>query len=346
MLKYINKVQSGDNLSEAEMTDAMTQIMGGDITDENIESLLIALHNKGETAEEIIGAANVLREKASALQAPENAVDCCGTGGDASKSDGGTYNISTAVSLVAAACGVPIAKHGNRAASSKSGTADVLEALGVNLDVPSWALENALEELGFAFLMAPHHHSAMKHVKTARQNIPHRTIFNLLGPLANPAGAELQLLGTFDKAWLEPMAHALHGLGTRRAWLVHGADGLDEITVTDKTHIAMLDEAGDITRKTLTPQDFGLKTWSIDDLKGGEPEENAIALRALLEGAHGAYRDIVLANVAAVLIIHESADDLMAGVEKAANAIDSGAAHKLLTDYITFSRQYMGDDSA
>lgn len=341
MLKIIEKIDSGDNLSEDEMTEVMTTIMQGEANDDEIESFLTSLCEKGETADEISGAAKVLRDKALSLNAPHNAVDCCGTGGDAS----GTYNISTAVAIVSAACGVPMAKHGNRAASSKSGTADVLEALGVNLDVPSWALENALKELNFAFLMAPNHHSAMKHVSAARKKIGKRTIFNLLGPLANPAGTEFQLLGVFDKQWLKPMAEALHSLGSQRAWVVHGADGLDEITVTDKTHIAIVNEKGDITQKTLTPDDFGLRTWQPQDLKGGEPEENALALRALLEGAHGAYRDIVLANVSAVLNIHAGTHDLKNSVQKATNIIDSGAALELLTDYITFSRQYMGQDN-
>jgi len=342
MLISIEKLRSGENLPEDEMTQIMTQIMQGDCDDEQIEAFLVALSAKGETAEEITGAAKVLRNKALALNAPYDAVDCCGTGGDAS----GTYNISTAVSIVAAACGVPIAKHGNRAASSKSGTADVLEALGVNLDVPTQALEKSLEELGFAFLMAPHHHSAMKHVSAARKAIKKRTIFNLLGPLANPAGTQFQLLGVFDKQWMQPMATALHELGTKRAWIVHGSDGLDEITVTGETHVAMLDEHGDITERTLTPDNFGLKTWDMEALKGGEPEENAIALRAVLEGASGAYRDIVLANVAAVLVIHGSADDLKHGASKAATAIDNGAALELLTDYVTFSRDYITESHA
>jgi len=349
MLTHIDKLKSGENLSEDTMTQIMTRIMAGDVRADHLEDFLIALSEKGETADEITGAARVLRSQALTLKAPYDAVDCCGTGGDAQGAHGGTYNISTAVALVAAACGVPMAKHGNRAASSKSGTADVLEALGVNLDMPIPALEGALEEFRFAFLMAPHHHSAMKHVADARKAIGQktggRTIFNLLGPLANPAGTQLQLIGVFDKKWLKPMAEALHRLGTSRAWLVHGTDGLDEITVTGKTHIVTLNEEGNMEEKTLSPDDFGLQTHDISALKGGAPEDNARALRALLEGQKGAYRDIVLANAAAALVIHGTAADLKDGVRRGAEALDSGMAMEVLTDYITLSR-HMQDDSA
>jgi len=326
-------------LSEDQMIAAMTTIMNGQSDDQAIEGFLRGLAERGETAEEITGAARVMREKATKIDAPYNAVDCCGTGGDAS----GTYNISTAVAIVSAACGVPIAKHGNRAASSKSGAADVLEALGVNLDLPQDKLEDALKLYNFCFLMAPHHHTAIKHVMPARKAIGTRTIFNLLGPLANPAGTRHQLIGVFDKQWVHPIAETLKNLGTKSAWVVHGHDGLDEISTTAPTDIAILKE-GEITTQTITPDDFGLETSSLEKLKGGDAEENAIALRAILEGQKCAYRDIVLANTAAVLNIHGKTDDLKEGVQIAATEIDSGHAYQLLKDYIQFTRGGMTDE--
>ncbi|MGB0720151.1 MAG: anthranilate phosphoribosyltransferase, partial [Bdellovibrionales bacterium] len=290
-------------LSESAMIAAMTAIMSGECADDDIAAFLTTLADRGETAEEITGAARVLRQKASSITAPYGALDCCGTGGDAS----GTYNISTAVAIVAASCGVPVAKHGNRAASSKSGAADVLEVLGVNLDLPKDKLEEALKLYNFCFLMAPHHHAAMRHVAAVRKSLGRRTIFNLLGPLANPAGTKLQLLGVYDEKWLEPMAKALQNLGTKRAWVVYGSDGLDEITITGPTKAAILQD-GEITLKTLTPEHFGLQAVDLAKLKGGSAEDNANALRALLEGQKCAYRDIVLANTAGVLMIHGSAE--------------------------------------
>ena len=322
-------------LSEEQMVEAMTQIMEGQVSDDDLAAFLVNMAERGETVEEITGAARVMREKASSIKAPYGAVDCCGTGGDAS----GTYNISTAVALVAASCGVPVAKHGNRAASSKSGAADVLEVLGVNLDMSKEKLEEALETIHFGFLMAPNHHSAMKHVVPVRKKLGTRTIFNLLGPLANPAGTRHQLIGVFDQKWMRPMAETLKNLGAKRAWVVHGDDGLDEITVTGPTHAVMLDQEGQIEEKTLTPQHFGLETHDLEKLKGGEAEENAQALRAVLEGQKCAYRDIVLANTAAVLVIHGSAEDLTDGVIKAASAIDNGLSLQTLKDYIAFSRE-------
>lgn len=326
-------------LSEDQMIAAMTNIMDGKSNDQAIESFLRGLAKRGETVEEITGAARVMREKATAINAPYNAVDCCGTGGDAS----GTYNISTAVAIVAAACGVPIAKHGNRAASSKSGAADVLEALGVNLDVPQEKLEEALKLYNFCFLMAPKHHTAIKYVMPARKAIGTRTIFNLLGPLANPAGTRNQLIGVYDKQWVEPIAQTLKNLGTKNAWVVHGHDGLDEITTTAPTDIAILKE-GEITTKTITPEHFGLESNDLEKLKGGNADENANALRAILEGQKCAYRNIVLANTAAVLCIHGKTDDLKEGVALASTEIDSGHAYQLLKDYIQFTREAMEDE--
>jgi len=321
------------SLTEEKMAQTMRQIMRGEMSEEDMAAFLVDLAERGETAEEITGAAKVMREMALSIKAPAGAVDCCGTGGDHS----GTYNISTAVALVSAACGVPVAKHGNRAASSKSGAADVLEALGVNLDISKEKLEEALEKFNFSFLMAPKHHAAMKHVVPVRKKLRRRTIFNLLGPLANPAGTKFQLIGVFDKKWLVPMVQTLSKLGTERAWIVHGSDGLDEITVTGPTYVAALED-GQITEKEITPEDFGLPVSKAEDLKGGDAQENATALKALLEGATGAYRDIVLANAAAVLVIHGNASDLQDGASKAAQAVDGGAALKVLNDYAAFTK--------
>ncbi len=329
----LNKISQYSVLTQEEMQDIMRQIMNGDATEEQITTLLTTLAERGEAVSEITGAARVMRDMASAITAPANALDCCGTGGDGV----GTYNISTAVALVCAACGVPVAKHGNRAASSKSGAADALEALGVNLDLSTEQLETALKEFNFCFLMAPHHHQAMKHVMPVRKALGFRTIFNLLGPLANPAGTKFQLIGVFDKKWLRPMAEVLNNLGTTRAWIVHGHDGLDEITTTDKTDIAILDN-GNITEKTISPEDFGLPFADTNDLLGGDAEENASALRALLNGEKNAYRDIVLANASAVLNISGKANDLKQGVALAAKAIDDGLALKTLESYVAFSK--------
>lgn len=326
-------------LTEDQMIAAMTTIMNGESNDADIETFLRGLAERGETVDEITGAARVMREKASPIEAPHNAVDCCGTGGDAS----GTYNISTGVAIVAASCGVPIAKHGNRAASSKSGAADVLEALGVNLDIPQQKLEEALKLYNFCFLMAPNHHSAIKHVMPARKAIGSRTIFNLLGPLANPAGTRRQLIGVFAKEWVEPMAQTLLNLGTKSAMVVHGQDGLDEISISAPTDIAILRE-GQITTKTITPEHFGLKTHPLEKLKGGDANENASALRAILEGQKCAYRDIVIANTSAVLNIFGKTDDLTEGAKLAAAEIDSGHAYQLLKDYIQFTREDLNDE--
>lgn len=321
-------------LSEDEMIEAMTRIMDGAVTDSDLATFLTNMAGRGETVDELTGAARVMRQKAASIKAPYGAVDCCGTGGDKS----GTYNISTAVALVAASCGAPVAKHGNRAASSKSGAADVLEILGVNLDLPKEKLEEALEKFHFAFLMAPNHHQSMKHVAAVRRQLGTRTIFNLLGPLANPAGTRHQLLGVFSREWVMPMAETLKNLGTKSAWIVHGSDGLDEITVTGPTHVATLDPEGKITEKTLTPEHFGLKTHDKEKLLGGDAEENARALRAVLEGQKCAYRDIVLANTAAVLLIHGSVETLKDGLARAADSVDHGLALQTLKDYIAFSR--------
>ncbi len=340
MTPFLKQLQSGQTLNQDQMIDAMNIIMSGKACESEIAAFLMGLSMRGETVDEITGAALVMREKAAHIKAPYGAVDCCGTGGDKS----GTYNISTAVAIVAASCGVPMAKHGNRAASSKSGAADVLEALGVNLDMPLKELEKALDLFQFAFLMAPKHHAAMRHVVPVRKSLGIRTIFNLLGPLANPAGTKLQLIGVYDPALLQPMAEVLRNLGTKKAWIVHGDDGLDEITTTTTTQIAILEE-GEITLKTLSPEDFGLPISTAKSLKGGSAEGNATALYNLLEGQKTPYSDIVLANTSAVLNIHGSAQDLKEGVKIATQSIDSGRAMQILKDYITFSRKTLDSEA-
>jgi len=330
----LNKLDQASDLTTEETITAMQIIMQGDASEDQIEHFLVALSNKGETVEEITGAATVMRDMAATINAPDGALDCCGTGGDGQS----TYNISTAVALVSAACGVPVAKHGNRAASSKSGAADVLESLEVNLDINHDQLEEALRTITFCFLMAPHHHQAMKHVVPIRKKLGQRTIFNILGPLANPANTDYQLIGVYDKKWLRPLAEVLHNLGTKRAWLVHGHDGLDEITLTDKTDCVQLDH-GKVTAVTLSPDDFGLPLCQPEELTGGTADENADALLSVLNGEHNAYRNIVLANTAAVLVIHGTATSIKEGVEMGANAIDSGKAQEILIRYIAFTKK-------
>ncbi|MEM9468973.1 MAG: anthranilate phosphoribosyltransferase [Pseudomonadota bacterium] len=332
---FIKTISLGKELSEDAMTEAMRFIMNGEATDNEIEEFLVKLSERGEAVSEITGAAKVMRNMAASIKAPEGSIDCCGTGGDASE----TYNISTAVAFVCAASGVPIAKHGNRAASSKSGAADVLEQLGISLDLNKDNLELALKELNFCFLMAPHHHGAMRHVMPARKRIAHRTIFNLLGPLANPAGTKKQLIGVFDEKWLRPMAETLRNLGSETAWLVHGTDGLDEITTTAETKCVVLENRS-IEERTLIPEDFGLERASPELLKGGDAEQNAAAIYALLEGHKNAYRDIVLANTAAVLMIHGKTNDLKEGMKLAAYEIDSGKALSIFERYKAFSQEH------
>ncbi len=331
---HLNNIMQGTVLTAEEMQDVMRVIMNGDATDDQIETLLVTLATRGEAVSEITGAALVMREMAATIKAPQGAIDCCGTGGDGV----GTYNISTAVALVCAACDVPVAKHGNRAASSKSGAADVLEALGVNLEVSHQHLEQALEKFNFCFLMAPHHHKAMKHVMPVRKKLGRRTIFNLLGPLANPAGTQFQLIGVYDKKWLEPMAQVLSNLGTKRAWIVHGHDGLDEITISDKTDVAILDN-GKITLKTIAPEDYGVQRSPLSEIEGGDATQNAAALKGILSGDKNAYRDIVLLNAAAVLLVHGKAETIETGIQLASAVLDNGAALNTLNNYAAFTKE-------
>jgi anthranilate phosphoribosyltransferase len=325
MKELIGQVAGGRALTLEESREAFDIMMSGDATPAQVGGFLMALRVRGETVDELTGGAQAMRERMVKVKAPAGAIDTCGTGGDAS----GTYNVSTAAALVVAACGVPVAKHGNRALSSRAGSADVLAALGVNTDAEVSHVEQAIAEAGIGFMMAPRHHGAMRHVAGARVELGTRTIFNLLGPLANPASAKRQLMGVFAKNWVEPLAHVLGQLGSERAWVVHGSDGLDEITTTGPSQVAELRD-GKVRCFEVTPEQAGLPKARLEDLRGADPETNAQALRALLTGAPGPFRDIVLLNAAAALIVAGRADDLRDSVQQAAQAIDSGAADAVL----------------
>ncbi|NQU56464.1 MAG: anthranilate phosphoribosyltransferase [Rhodospirillales bacterium] len=328
----IGKVADGNSLGQAEATEAFDIIMSGDASPAQIGGFLMALRVRGETVEEITGAATTMRAKALKVSAPDNAIDIVGTGGDGS----GSYNISTAAAIVTAACGVPVAKHGNRALSSKSGASDVLAALGVNLDADLAHVEQAIAGAGIGFLMAPLYHGAMKHVGGPRVELGTRTIFNLLGPLTNPAGVKRQFSGAFSKQWIVPMATVLGNLGCQRAWVVHGSDGLDELTTTGPSYVAELRD-GKVTTFEVSPQDAGIELASPEALKGGDPQHNAQALNAVLAGQPGPYRDIVLYNTAAALLIAEKASDLKDGVAQGKAAIDEGRARETLDKLVAIT---------
>ena len=318
---YVRRVTAGEKLNRDEAREAFDIIMSGGATLAQIAGFLVALKMRGETVEEITGAASVMRQKATMVTAPRGAIDTCGTGGDGS----GTFNISTCVAFVAAGGGVPVAKHGNRAVSSKSGSADVLRELGVNLELSPDAVATCLAEAGLGFLFAPAHHAAMRHVAPVRQELGVRTIFNLLGPLSNPAGTKCQLIGVFARDWIRPMAETLRNLGSDRVWVVHGSDGLDELTTTGASHVAALAD-GAVKTFDVTPADAGLATASADDLKGGDAKQNAAALRAVLQGEKGPYRDITLLNAAAAFIVAGKAETLAEGARLAEHSIDGGHA--------------------
>ncbi|MCP2670341.1 anthranilate phosphoribosyltransferase [Maricaulaceae bacterium EIL42A08] len=312
---------------------AFDALMEGEADPVEVGGFLMALAAVGESPQALAVGARAMRARMTPVIAPEGAIDTCGTGGDAR----GTWNISTAAALVAAGAGAVVAKHGNKAASSKSGSAEVLEAVGVNLFAKPDQLEQSLRDARVAFLFAQAHHGAVRHVGPARRTLGVRTIFNLLGPLSNPAGAKRQLLGVFDRKWLVPLAEALRDLGAERALIVHGEDGLDEITTTGVTYAAELAEDGAISTYEITPEDAGLTRASLDDLKGGEPEENAVALRALLEGEKSPYRDIVVLNAAAALRLAGLADTLLDGARLAEAAIDDGRARLALERLVSAS---------
>jgi len=334
-----------ESLSREEARAVMTQVLAGECTEAQIAALLVALQMKGETVEEIVGFAEAIRAAASPLALSDSAldvsgtgrdalVDTCGTGGDAS----GTFNISTATAFVVAGAGVRVAKHGNRSVTSKCGSADVMEALGVNISLPSSRLSACLEQVGIAFLFAPAMHSAMKRVQSVRRELRLRTVFNLLGPLTNPAHASAQVVGVYSVDLVEKLAEALSMLGLHRALVVHGMDGLDEITVTGPTRIAEVRE-GSVRTYEVTPEEFGMIRASLDDLAGGDAAVNAAIIRKILAGEKSPRRDVVLLNAAAALVAAGKADHLHEAVPVASKAIDSGAAAEKLAALASFTNQ-------
>ena len=336
MRREIEKIIAGQNLSIEESQQMMDSIMSGEATDAQIAGYITALRMKGETIEEITGAAKVMRQKAAPIKTNQDMlVDVVGTGGD--KLD--TFNISTTTTFVVAGAGLPVAKHGNRSVSSKSGSADVLETLGVNLDLTPQQVGECIDEIGIGFLYAPTFHKAMKHAIGPRKEIGVRTIFNLLGPLTNPAQANIQLLGVYDPELTEPIAHALKNLDVESAFVVHGLVGLDELSTVGKTKISRLKD-GEVNTYYLSPADIGLKEAKEEDISGGGPQENAQITREILSGEAGPKRDVVLLNAAAALAAAGKVEDLETGVELAAEVIDQGAALKKLNQLIKVSNQY------
>lgn len=330
---HIAKVAAGTALTHEESREAFDIIMSGEATPSQMGGFLMAMRVRGETVNEITGAVETMRSKMLPVEAPADAVDIVGTGGDAS----GSYNVSTCAAFIVAGCGVPVAKHGNRALSSKSGAADSLAALGVNIDAGPAEIATCIAEAGIGFMFAPTHHSAMRYVGPTRVELGTRTIFNLLGPLANPAGARRQLLGVFAPQWVEPLAHVLKNLGAEKAWVVHG-DGLDEMTTTGTTLVASLD-AGEITTFELTPEEVGLRRADTASLRGGDGVANAKALRAVLEGEQNAYRDIAVFNAAGTLVVADKAKSLAEGIDMAANSLASGAALRTLERLVEVSNR-------
>lgn len=329
---FIAKVATGATLSREEARDAFDTILSGEVTNAQAAAFLMALRVRGETIEEIAGAVGAMRGKMLPVKAPTEAIDIVGTGGDSS----GSYNVSTLASIITAACGVPVAKHGNRAASSRSGAADVLTALGVKVGLDAAGTERCIREAGVGFMFAPTHHASMRHVAPVRTELGTRTIFNLLGPLANPAGVKRQLIGAFSETWLEPMVKVLASLGSTHVWAVHGSDGLDEITTTGPTRVVSL-ENGKVESFTISPADIGLALAKPEDLRGGEPEQNAAALNAVLAGEKTAFRDIAAFNAAAALLVAGKAQDLKDGFAQASAALDSGKAKATLAALIKAS---------
>ncbi|HWR35947.1 MAG TPA: anthranilate phosphoribosyltransferase [Clostridia bacterium] len=341
--KIANHRQS---LSRDESRQVMSEVLRGEATDAQIAALLVALHMKGETVEEIVGFAEAIRGAATPLPLPQASaldvsgterdalVDTCGTGGDAS----GTFNISTATALTVAGCGVRVAKHGNRSVTSKCGSADVVEALGVNISLPPARVAACLEQVGIAFLFAPAMHSAMKYVQPARRELRLRTVFNLLGPLTNPAQASAQVVGVYSEELVEKLAEALCMLGLRRALVVHGRDGLDEITISAPTKIAEV-RNGRVRTYEVTPEDFGLRRASFDDIVGGDAITNAHIIREILSGTHSARRDVVILNAAAALVAAGRFDSIHEAVPEAARSLDSGAAREKLEQLVAFTNQ-------
>ncbi len=341
----IRKLESHADLTRAEARAVMEKLLSGGVLDADIINFLVALRDKGEQAQELVGFAEMMRERAAelfnragvdlkALAQNGPLLDTCGTGGDGQ----GTFNVSTATALVAAAAGVRVAKHGNRSISSRCGSADVLEALGVAIDLPLERIPGCLETLGIVFLFAPKLHLAMKHVMNARRTLKSKTVFNLLGPLTNPLGASVQLVGVYDRQRTDMMAEALATVGTRRAFVVAGSDGIDEITTTGPTRLSE-SEGRAVRTREIVPEDFGLARASNDALKGGDPETNARLLRRVLEGERGAHRDLVLANASAALVAAGKAASFLEGVERAREAIESGQALAKLKALVVFTQR-------
>jgi anthranilate phosphoribosyltransferase len=327
----IAKVANGESLTREEAREAFDILMSGEATPSQIGGFLMALRVRGETVAEITGAVSTMRAKMLPVVAPDNAIDIVGTGGDGT----GTYNISTLASLIVAGCGVPVAKHGNRALSSKSGAADTLSALGVNLEIGPDQIARCISQAGIGFMFASMHHAAMRHVGPSRVELGTRTIFNLLGPLSNPAGARRQLLGVFAPKWLEPIAEVLRDLGSETVWVVHG-DGMDEITTTGITQVTALED-GKIRSFELTPMDFGVSPATLAELKGGDGVANAAALRSVLGGAKNAYRDISLCNAAASLVVAGKTETIADGMRLATRSLESGEAAAALERLVAVS---------
>ncbi len=330
----IAKVAAGSSLTRSESELAFDTILSGQVTPAQLGGFLMSLRTRGETIDEISGAVAAMRAKMLRVEAPENAIDVVGTGGDGA----GSHNVSTLAALIVAACGVPVAKHGNRAASSKSGSSDILTALGVKIGITPEAVTHCLSAAGIGFMMAQTHHTAMRHVGPVRSELGTRTIFNLLGPLSNPAGVKRQLLGVYSSLWLEPLANVLKNLGSQRVWLVHGSDGLDEITTTGPTKVVAL-ENGTIRSFQIAPSDVGLAVATSEDLKGGDPDFNAAALRAVVAGAKNAYRDIAVFNAAATLVVAQKVETLQEGVAYAQHALDTGSVGVTLEKLISASNK-------
>ena len=328
----IGKVATGATLSREEAASAFDAMMSGEATPSQMGGLLMALRVRGETVDEITGAVSAMRGKMLRVAAPADAIDVVGTGGDGS----GSVNVSTCAALIVAGCGVPVAKHGNRALSSRSGAADVLASLGVKIDLSPDKVGRCVKEAGIGFMFAPAHHPAIKNVGPTRVELATRTIFNLLGPLSNPAGVKRQMVGVFSKQWVQPLAQVLKNLGSDSVWVVHGSDGLDEITLTGPTFVAAL-ENGNIRSFEVTPEEAGLGRVGGEALKGGDADANAVALRSVLDGKASAYRDVALLNAAAALIVAGKAKSLSDGVAICKQSLDSGAAAARLKHLIAVS---------
>jgi len=328
----IGQVATGAVLTREQASAAFDLMMSGEATPSQMGGLLMALRVRGETIDEITGAVTAMRSKMLRVEAPPNAIDVVGTGGDAS----GSYNISTCAALIVAGCGVPVAKHGNRELSSRSGAADVLTALGVRIDISPDHISRCIAGAGIGFMFAPAHHPAMKHVGPTRVELGTRTIFNLLGPLSNPAGVKRQMVGVFSKQWVEPLAQVLNNLGCEAAYVVHGSDGLDEITISGPTSVAAL-ENGAVRIFEITPEEVGLKRAKPEALRGGDAEHNAKALMGVLKGERGPFRDVAVLNASAALVVAGKAKDLKDGVALAQKSIDSGEAEGSLERLIVIS---------